>query len=372
MTRLIDVLLRSVVPLLLALAASAVLLVALGTDPRIFFLDVIRFGLLGDGWQQSLTAMAPLLLVALGLIVAFRAGLWNLSYGGSYLLAAAIVAGIAPGMMQALPFGLAVAVLFLIAFGIGAALGWLPARLKARDGTTEVVTSLMVSFLAMGLASLLIRGPLQDPGVTVPQTRVLPLEHMLPFVPGTRVHVGIVVALVAVAVAHYALMHTSFGVRVDVLGANPRAAAHVGIDVKRLTAVVFLLSSGAIALAAAVDMLGLWGYARAGWNPGYGDKLLPFVFLARLNPLASVPFVAVYAVLATGGTLAAQRAGISVDVLLVIVALVLFFMVLIEALGRRFGRGLGASYLRHRSSDALPGEDRTPRIAGREPAGGAS
>lgn len=364
MSRISDVLIRSVLPLALALAASGVLVWALGADPLAFYRDIVRFGLLGNGWQQSLTAMAPLLLIALGLIIAFRAGLWNLSYGGSYLLAAAVVAGIAPSLMGRLPFGIAVAALFVIAFGVGALIGLLPAWLKVRNGTNEVVTSLMVSFIAMGLASLLIRGPFQDPAVTVPQTRTLELEFMLPYLGATRVHVGLVFALLAVAASHYLLTRSAVGLKVDMLGANPRAAAHAGVNVKRLITVVFLCSSGVIALAAAVDMLGLWGYARAGWNPGYGDKLLPFVFLARLNPLGSVPLVGFYAVLTTGGTLAAQRAGLSVDVLLVVVALTLFFMVLIEALGKR--RWFGTSYL---PRGLFRREDR-PRPAGETGAGG--
>jgi len=200
-----------------------------------------------------------------------------------------------------------------------------------------------MSFIAMGCANLLIKGPFQDPQLTVPQTRAIDTGFMLPYLPGTRVHVGVVIALVLVVVFHFVLTRTSFGLRIDILGANPRAAAHAGIRVRRLTVVVLLLSTGMIALSAAIDMLGLWGYARADWNPGYGDKILPFVFLARLNPLGSIPLVACYAVLATGGTLAAQRAGLSVDFLLIIVALILFFMTVIELLGTR--RDLGRSYL---------------------------
>jgi simple sugar transport system permease protein len=251
--------------------------------------------------------------------------------------------------MAWLPFGVAVLVLFAIAVAVGSAIVIVPALLKAVHGTNEVVTTLMMSFIAMSLANLLIKGPFQDTSVSVPQTRVLGLDSMLPYLPGTRVHVGFVLALGAVILAHYLLTKTSFGLKIDMLGASPKAAAHAGVRVKHLIVVVMLLSGGLIALAGAVDMLGLWGYTRTDWNPGYGDKILPFVFLARLSPLGSVPLVGVYAVLATGGTIAAQRAGLSVDVLLVIVALVLFFMVLLEFLGRRSAAGrwgsLGRSYL---------------------------
>lgn len=335
--------LLTLVPLIAALVVGALIMWALGAHPLEFYADVLRFGLSGNAWQQTLIAMAPLLLIALGLIVSFRAGLWNLSYTGTYLLAAAVVAGIAPGVTAALPFGLAVTTLIAASVALGAGIGLIPAWLKNRNGANEVVSSLMVSFVAMGLASLLVRGPFQDPAVTVPQTRVLDLESMLPFLPGTSVHAGFAISLVVLILAHYLLTRTPFGLRVDLLGANPRAARHAGVNTKRLTLAVFALSGAAFALAATVDMLGLWGYMRADFNPTYGDLILPFVFLARLNPLGSVPFVAFFAVFSTGGTLAAQRAGLSVDVLLVIVALVLFFMVLTEYFARR--RATGLSYL---------------------------
>ncbi len=349
-SRALDVLVRTVAPIVFALVASGLMIAAMGADPLSFFADVVRLGLLGQGWQHTLTAMAPLLLVALGLIIAFRAQLWNLSYAGTYVLAAAIIAGVAPDVMAVLPFGLAILVLFAMALAVGAAVALVPALLKTRFGINEVVTSLMVSFITISGANLLIRGVLKDPAVSVPQTRVLDLQYMLPYVPGTRVHVGVVIALVMVVLAQVVLTQTAFGLRIDVMAKSPAAALHAGIDVKRLTIGVFVLSGMMIALAAAVDMLGLWGYSRAAWNPGYGDKILPFVFLARLSPLAAVPLVGFYALLATGGAVAAQRAGLSIDVLSVFVALVLFCMLAVEFAGRRRpapGRW-GHSYLRTR------------------------
>lgn len=344
-------LIRTILPILLALVVSGCVILAMGVDPIAFYGDVIALGLLGDGWQRTLTAMAPLLLVALGLIIAFRAQLWNLGYAGAYLLAAAVSAGIAPDVFAALPFPLAVLAVCAVAVAVGLALGALPAWLKSRHGVNEIVTTLMMSFIGIGAANLLVRGPFGDPAVQVPQTRALDVGLMLPYIPGTQVHVGFLVALGLVAASHLVLTRSAFGLAVDVVGASPRAAAHAGIDVPRLTVVVLLLSTGMIALAGALDMLGLWGYMRTNWNPGYGDKILPFVFLARLNPLGSVPLVACYAVLATGGTIAAQRAGLSVDFLLVFVALILFFMTVIELLGRR--RDLGASYLPRRAGRGM-------------------
>lgn len=345
-----DVLVRTIAPIVLALLAGGLLIALLGANPFVFYADVWQLGTQGAGLQQSLTAMAPLLLVALGLIIAFRAQLWNLGYGGSYLLSAAVVAGVAPDLFARLPYVIALCALVLLAILTGALIGAVPALLKAYKGTNEVITSLMMSFIAISAANLLIRGVFKDPGISVPQTKVLDLGNMLPFIPGTQIHVGVLLALAIMVIGHYVLTKTSFGLNIDMLGANPRAAAHAGVDVRRLIVLVFVCSSAMIALAACVDMLGLWGYSRAEWNPGYGDKILPFVFLARLSPLAAIPLIGLYSVLATGGVIAAQRAGISVDVLSVLVALVLFFMVAIEFFAARATpktqRLLGRSYLR--------------------------
>lgn len=338
-----DVLIRTITPIILAFIVSGIIIWFMGVNPFTFFGDIFRLGIVGTGWQHSLIAMAPLLLVALGLIIAFRAQLWNLGFNGAYLIAAAMTAGLAPSIMTSMPFYLGILVLFVLAFLLGVAFGYLPALLRAKYGTNEIVTSLMMSFIGINLANLLVKGPFLDRSVTLPQTTVLEPGLMLPFIPGTRVHIGVLISLAIVVVFYFILMRSSFGLKIDTLGASAKAATHVGIDSKRMIIIVFVLSTGMIAIAAVVDILGLWGYMRTNWNPTYGDKILPFVFLARLNPLAAIPLVGFYAILTTGGTIASQQAGISVDFLLILVALILFFMVVIEYFGER--RGTGKSYL---------------------------
>jgi simple sugar transport system permease protein len=295
--------------------------------------------------------MAPLLLIAMGLTVIFRASIWNLGYNGQFALGAALVAGYGPSLVAHVPLALALVTLFLMATAAGAAWTLVPAVLKARYGTNEIITTLMMSFIGVGLANILVKGPFQDPTIQTPQTRVIPLEDMLPSIPSTRIHVGLLVAFAAVLAVHYMLTRTAFGLRLQVLGANPRAARHVGIRLPRLIITAFLISGGLIGAAAAADILGLWGYVRADQFPAYGDAVIPFVFLARLNALAVVPFVAFYAVLSTGGDLATAEADLPIDFLLVLVGLILLFMTVIEYLGRR--RELGGSYLTPGLSQAL-------------------
>lgn len=330
--------LRPVIPIVLALTAGAVLLAIIDKNPFAFYGEVVRFGIVGSGWQNSLVLMTPLMLVALGLIVAFRAGLWNLGFDAQYLLAAVLVAGVGSSLIDAWPLWLVIPVLFVLTALTGAAWTLIPAWLKVRSNTNEIVTTLVMSFIGIGIANLLIKGPFQDPGVLVPQTRVLPQDALLAYIPGTRVHIGFLIALVVVVLAHFVLTRTSVGVRIDVFGASVRTARSVGIRTGLLTLLVFGVSGAVIALAGAVDMLGVWGYARTGFNPAYGLAVLPFVLMARLNVLGTLPLLAFYAIFATGTTIAAQHAGISVDLVVIMVAFILGFLALSEWMFARFDR----------------------------------
>ncbi len=341
--RALDILVRSIVPVLLALAAGAILLLALGRDPLSFYRNIWDGGVAAGSWQDSAIAMAPFLLIAAGLTLIFRANIWNLGYNGQFLLGAALVSGYAPSLVKDVPLWLAFTLLFLLSGAVAGAWTLLPAILKARFGTNEIITTLMMSFIGIDLASILIKGPFHDPSTPLPQTAVIPLDKMLPSIPGTRIHIGLLVAIAAILVVHYLLTRTSWGLRLQIMGANPRAARHFGISLARLTVVSFLASGFLVGLAACADIMGLWGYIRTGWNPAYGDLIIPFVFLARLNALAVLPFVAFFAVLYTGGDLAAQQANLPTDFLYILVGLILLFMTVIEYLGRK--RALGASYL---------------------------
>jgi ABC-type uncharacterized transport system permease subunit len=341
--RAADLLIRSLIPVLLALIAGGLLLVILGRDPFTFYGDIWKNGIQQGSWEDSAMRGAPLLLIAVGLTIIFRANIWNLGYDGQFLLGAALITGLAPHLAGA-PNLISLVILFAVAALAAAAWTVVPALLKAYYQTNEIITTLMMSFIGLGVANILVKGPFQDPTVNIPQTRVIPIDRMLPSIPGTRIHVGVLVALAAALLAHYMLTRTSFGLRLHVLGSNPRAAAHVGIGVRRLIVSAFLLSGALVGVAAAADILGVWGYMRANWNPAYGDTVIPFVFLARLSALGVIPFIAFFAVLSTGGDIAASNAHLPTDFLLVLVALILLFMTVIEFLGRRGDLG-GRSYL---------------------------
>jgi simple sugar transport system permease protein len=277
-------------------------------------------------------------MISAGLIVAFRAGLWNLGVDGQFLLAAVIVAALAPVLIVYLPRWLTVLVCFGVAALVGAAWSLIPAFLKARHGVNEIITTLMMTFLGTSLANVLIKIVFNDPTTTVPQTATLPVADRLPRLFDTTVHSGVVLALIAVILVHLMMTRTAFGLKLQVVGANPRAALHAGLNITWLTFATFALSAGLMGLGGAVEVLGVWGTVRADWNPAYGLLVIPLVFLARFHGIAVIGFVLFFAMLLIGGESAARRLDMPHFFVLVLVALLLIFLALVEFLDHRWRR----------------------------------
>jgi simple sugar transport system permease protein len=325
--------LRVLIPVLLALAIGGLVLLILGKDPLAYYGYVLRRGLLTwGGLQETFTRMAPLLLIAAGLIVAFRAGIWNLGGDGQFLLAAVITAALAPALIQVMPRLPTLMLCMIVSIAVAAAWSLIPAILKARYGVNEIVTSLMMSFLGISLANVLVKLLFWDPETTVPQTRTLPVEDRLPRLLDSTVHGGVLIALAVVVLVHLMMTRTAFGLKLQVVGANPRAAIHAGLDVGRLTIATFAISAGLIGLGGSMEILGVWGVVRADWNPAFGLLVVPLVFLARFNGYAVIGFTLFFSALMIGGESAARRVGVPQDFVLLLVALLLIFLALVEYL----------------------------------------
>lgn len=325
--------LRVLVPVALALVAGGLILLVLGKDPLGYYGFVLQRSLLRwGGVQETLTRMAPLLLIAAGLMVAFRAGIWNLGGDGQFLLAAVTSAALAPALGEVLGRGPTLLVCMMAGTLVGALWSLIPALLKARYGVNEIITTLMMSFLGTSLANVLIKLVLRDPDTTVPQTRSLAVDDRIPRLFGTTIHWGLVLAVLAVILVHLMMTRTAFGLKLQVLGANRSAAVHAGFKVERLTMAAFALSAGLIGLGGAVEVLGVWGTVRADWNPAFGLLVVPLVFLARFNGYAVIGFTLFFSALMVGGESAARRVGVPQHYVLVLVALLLLFLALVEYL----------------------------------------
>ncbi|MDA0229762.1 MAG: ABC transporter permease [Proteobacteria bacterium] len=324
---------RVLLPIVLALVVGGLILLALGKDPLAYYDCVLQRGLFSwSGFQQTVIRSAPLLLIASGLIVAFRAGIWNLGVDGQFLLAAVASAALAPLLISSLPSWLTIVICCAVSILVAMTWSLVPAFLKIRYGLNEIITTLMMTFLGISLANVLVKLPFNDPTNSVPQTMTLPVADRLGRLFDTTIHSGIIIALAAVFAVHFVMTRTAFGLRLQIVGANPRAAKHAGLSVGRLTYATFALSAGLTGLGGAVEILGVWGTMRADWNPAYGLLVVPLVFLARFNGIAVIGFTLFFAILMIGGESASRKLGVPNFYVLVLVALLLIFLALVEYL----------------------------------------
>lgn len=323
-------------PVIGAIVLSGLVLLALGVNPVAYYGYVVERGLLNPyGLQATLTRMGPLLLIAAGLIVAFRAGIWNLGGDGQFLLSAVIVAALGPLLAPYLPVWAVLLIGLVVGAMVGAAWSVLPALLKAYQGVNEIITTLMMTFLGVSFANVLVKLFFRDPTTTVPQTRTLIVADRLPRLFDTTISSGLIIGLVAIVVVHLVMTRTAFGLKLRIVGANPRAAIHAGLSVPTLTVATFAISAALAGLAGAVEIMGVQGNVRADWNPAYSLTVVPLVFLARFNGFASIAFVFLFSVLSIGGESAARRTGVPNFFTLVVVAILLVMLGITEYLDQR-------------------------------------
>lgn len=323
-------------PIIAAFAASGLVLLMLGSDPLAYYAYVIQRGLLRvSGLQATLVHAIPMLMLGGALIVSFKAGLWNLGIDGQTLVGT-MVAGIAgPQLVTLLPTMPALLLTLLLGALAGALWAVPVAALKAYRGINEVISGLMMSFLAASFCAAVIKLVAKDPASLEPQTYSIPVESRLPTFFGSNVNVGLVLAIVVLVGCHVMMTRTAFGLKLRILGMNAGAARHIGLGAPALTLSALCLSGALGGLAGATELIGVLGKMQASWNPAYGFSIVPLVFLARMNGYATMAFVFAFSVLHIGGASAATRLGVPQDFTLVLVGFLLLFLALAEFIDQR-------------------------------------
>lgn len=261
--------------------------------------------------SATLVRTIPLLLIGSGMVISLRAGVINL--GGDGQLMAGAVAATALGLWLQEPGGFfAITLALMTASAAGASWTLLPAWLKARFGTMEVVSTIMMNFLAVFAVSFLVRGPLQEPTRVYPQSASVPAQNHLPLlVEGSRLHGGILLAVLAALCAWLVIEHTAAGFRIRAAGSNPNAAELAGrIDVRRVQRNVFLTSGALAGLAGGVEVLGVTYALYENLSPGYGYSAIAVALLARLGPLRAIGSALLLGALAAGASAMQRDAGI--------------------------------------------------------------
>jgi len=303
--------LESLVALAVAFLLSGIVLLVSGHDPVEVSRELVSRTLLrSSAWQETVVRAIPLLIAGLGVLVAVRAGLWNIGIDGQVLIgavAAATVASMVAWDNRPLLWTTAL----VAGAAAGAAWAAVPAWLRARWGISEIVATIMFNYLAISLTAWLVRGPLRDESLVAPQTPVIPRELRFAVLGDTRIHVGLGLALILwVAVAVW-IGRTISGFELRAVGENPRAARHAMIPVGAIVLNALLLSGALAGVTGANDVLSTKGAFQAEWNPEYGLSAFALVFLARRNAWALLPAAFFLGMLSYGADVMPRAAGIA-------------------------------------------------------------
>ncbi|MFR0716216.1 ABC transporter permease [Enterobacterales bacterium BD_CKDN230030183-1A_HGKHYDSX7] len=288
---------------LLTLVSGALLFSALGHDPLLTF-HTLLIEPISDfyGLCELLLKALPILLCAFGLAVAYQARIWNIGAEGQLLIGALAGSALA---IQIIDWDSRWALFWVLAAGTvaGALWGALAAWLRTHFNANEILTTIMLNYIALNLLLYFVHGPLKDPdGFSFPQSAMFGDASRLPalFEDG-RLHVGLYFVLLAL-VASWVLLHKSFlGFQIKVLGLDQRAAGFVGFREKRLVWLALLISGGLAGLAGVCEVSGPIGQLVPQVSPGYGYAAITVAFLGRLNPLGILVAGLLMALLYLGG-----------------------------------------------------------------------
>jgi general nucleoside transport system permease protein len=279
----------------------------------------------------TLVRATPLILTGLSVAVAFRAGVFNIGAEGQFLVGAAAATAVA---LAGRSLSAIVLLPLVLAGGVGAGVLWAGAAavLRRRFHVLEVISTIMLNFVAAYLISYLVRGPLQEPTHINPQTESIALAARLPHIAaGTRLHYGFLVAVLACAVAWWMIRFTAAGFRLRVVGVNPLAAWSAAlIDVEDVAMRAFLISGGLAGLAGAIEVSGVTFALYENISPGYGYTAIAVALLARLDAAAVIGTGILFGALEAGATAMQRDAGVPSVTVSVIEATIILAMVAVE------------------------------------------
>ncbi|KAA0598329.1 simple sugar transport system permease protein [Azospirillum lipoferum] len=326
----------------LTLLSGFILFLAMGFDPLkalySFFVAPVTSV---RGLGELVVKATPLVLCAVGLAIGFRANVWNIGAEGQLTLGAITGGGLAlafygEGGWWLLP-------LMVIGGAIGGAV-WaaVPAYLRLRFNASEILTSLMLNYVALLLLNYLVHGPYRDPdGFAFPESRLFEADAVLPILwSGTRVHLGALFALAAVAGGWLLIARTFIGFQIKVIGLTPAAAGYAGFDQKRIVWLTLLLSGALAGIAGMGEIAGPIGQVTASISPGYGYTAIIVAFLGRLHPVGILLAALLMALSFIGGEAAQIAMGLPKAITGVFQGMLLFFLLASDVLIRyrvRFG-----------------------------------
>jgi simple sugar transport system permease protein len=319
--------------LLVAAAAFALFLICLGKSPADFFALVWR-GAFGSSFslQNTLQRASPLFLTALCVALPAQLGLVVIGGEGAVVLGGLAAAAVAPLISALPPFGVDLLMAFA-ACVIGALWIGLVGLMRARRGLNETIVSLLMAYIAIAIFNHLVEGPLRDPAsLNKPSTRDIGGINMLGHLPGTDVHPGLLIGILACIFFYVLIYRTSFGFACRVTGGNLRAAQLQGLPVAWLIVIACALGGACAGLAGMIEVAAVHGKANASLAAGYGYAGILIAFLARQNPLGILPMALLLGGINAAGGIVQRRMGLPDATVLVLQGMIFIAILASETL----------------------------------------
>jgi ABC-type uncharacterized transport system permease subunit len=347
-----------VASLLLALIVASALLLALGVNPLDAFSSMLQ-GAFGNenATAETLVKAVPILLVGIGICIAFRGGVINIGGEGQMIIGA--LAGTTTALaLASLPGPIIIFASLSTGFIAGALYGGLAGFLKAYFGVNEILSTIMLNQIAAQTMNYLLNGPLLDPAVAgsnnIPKTARIVERAELPrlsisllggdpIFDKTRLHYGLVLAILLAVVIYVLLWHTTIGYRIRAVGQNERAARYAGINVRRQMTLSMFLAGGFAGLAGVIQVLGLQYRLQtdgspAGFTGGAGFNGIVAALFGNLNPLGAIPASVFFGGLLVGAQKMQRDLGVSASLITAINGLIVVFVVSSQIFTRRLAR----------------------------------
>jgi simple sugar transport system permease protein len=321
------VVLTPILSVILTMIIGVVVFDAIGINGIRAVVDIFLTPLLATyKWQDVAVRASPLVIIALGLSIGNRANVWNIGAEGQYVIGALCAAGVG----LATGYGGAIVMLAMILAGIVGGTAWaaIPAWLRLRFNVNEILSSLMLTYVSLQVLGFLVGGPWKDPnGRNFPATAPLLPDQMLPIlVPGTNIHLGVLIALILPFVFWAIMARSVFGFQIRVVGSAPNAARHGGFDSKQTIWAAMLIGGAMAGLAGALEFAGAQHKIDLGFPSGYGFTAIIVSFLGRLHPIGCMIAGIVLAVTFVGGQLAKTTVHIPDSTAGIFQAMMLFFI----------------------------------------------
>jgi simple sugar transport system permease protein len=313
-----------VIAVITALGVGAVLILSSGSSPLEAYGALVEGSFFGwEAWGTTLEKATPLIMGGLAVAFAFKAGLFNIG-GQGQLLFGALIAGAVGYGFTGLPWIVHMPLALLLGAMAGAAWGAIPGVLKATRGAHEVITTIMLNFVAANMAEwlatkvwraegdILVRTPFIEDSAEIPTWGHIPL--------------GFFIAVALACGTWFLLQRTTFGFEIRSVGLNPSAASYAGISVKRIIVLTMTISGFLAAVGGSIETLGVVGRYEPGFNAGLGFDGITIALLARTHPIAVIPAAILIAAMDASASLMQFRAGVAPEIVDVIEALILLFV----------------------------------------------